>query len=173
MHVVPQTWSHLHMLVSVFPTFGLLIVLGFYLGSLRSKNEGIKRACLFVIGMLGLSSAVVYFSGEGSLAQLASAKLPKDAVATHYNYGLAALALLALAGLSAWIELARTWGPGRAFSVRGSVTFALALLALVATAVAGEFGFAIHHTELQSTVVIPDVWTPPLWPHVHIILNHL
>ena len=29
MHVIPQSWSHLHILISVFPFFGLVIVLGF------------------------------------------------------------------------------------------------------------------------------------------------
>jgi uncharacterized membrane protein len=33
-------------------------------------------------------------------------------------------------------------------------------------------GWDIHHHELQSTVSIPDVSTPQIWSHVHMILNH-
>ena len=34
-------------------------------------------------------------------------------------------------------------------------------------------GWDINHRELQTTVIIPDVSTPPAWPHVHMILNHV
>ena len=34
-------------------------------------------------------------------------------------------------------------------------------------------GWEINHSELQVTVVIPDVSTAPAWPHVHMILNHV
>ena len=34
MHLIPQSWSHLHILVGVFPSFGLLFVLGFYIAGL-------------------------------------------------------------------------------------------------------------------------------------------
>jgi uncharacterized membrane protein len=174
MHVVPQSWSHLHILISVFPTFGLLFVLGFYVAALRSKNEGLKRTCLLLIGLLGVLAAPIYLSGNDALAELAGkARYSKEAIATHYGWGIAALALLALTGLAAFVELARTRGSGRAFSHRGYLTLGLAVVSLALTAAAGEFGFAIDHRELASTVVIPDVSTSPIWPHVHIILNHV
>jgi uncharacterized membrane protein len=48
---------------------------------------------------------------------------------------------------------------------------ALAIVALALMVVAD--GWEINHRELQSTVVIPDVSTSPVWPHVHMILNHV
>ena len=174
MHVIPQTWSHLHILASVFPPFGLLAALGFYVTALRAKNAGIKRASLVLTILLAFLSIPIYFSGDGATAQLSSsARFSKPAMATHYGWGIAALAALLLAGLSALVELWRTRGAGRAFMSRGYLTLALAVVALALTAVASYLGFDIDHRELQSTVVIPDVSTPPIWPHVHIILNHV
>ncbi len=65
MHVIPQSWSHLHILVSVFPSFGLVFVLGFYIAGLLTGNDGIKRTCLVLLGLLALLSVPTYFSGEG------------------------------------------------------------------------------------------------------------
>jgi uncharacterized membrane protein len=174
MHVIPQSWPHLHMLASVFPPFGLLFVLGFYIAGLRAKNEGVKRTCLFLVAMLALLSIPIYLSGDGARAQLSSnVKFPKDVMAAHASWGIAALIALAITGLAALIELVRTRGAGRAFSDRGYLTFALALISLALTAWVGELGLGIDHRELASTVVIPDVSTSPIWPHVHIILNHV
>ena len=65
MHVIPQSWSHVHILVSVFPSFGLLFVLGFYIAGFVSKNDGTKRTCLFLFGALALLSVPIYLSGDG------------------------------------------------------------------------------------------------------------
>ena len=63
MHIIPQSWSHLHILVSVFPSFGLLFVLGFYLSGLYADNKGLIRTCLvFFIG-LALLALPTYLSG--------------------------------------------------------------------------------------------------------------
>src|SRR5262249_10352493 len=49
----------------------------------------------------------------------------------------------------------------------------LAVVALGLTFAAAEFGLQINHRELASTVDIPDVSTPALWPQAHLILNHV
>src|ERR1700691_3442524 len=99
MHVIPQSWSHLHILISVFPSFGLLIVLGFYIAGLRAKNEGLTRICLFVFGMLALLAVPIYFSGQGSMAALSgNARYSNDIMNTHYIWGMAALVPLAITG---------------------------------------------------------------------------
>jgi len=58
MHIIPQSWSHLHMLVGVFPSFGLLFVLGFYVAGLATDNKGVNRTCLALFGMLALLSVL-------------------------------------------------------------------------------------------------------------------
>ena len=54
MHLIPQSWAHLHILVSVFPSFGLVILLGFYLAGFVTGNEGIRRTCLILFALSGL-----------------------------------------------------------------------------------------------------------------------
>lgn len=173
MHVIPQSWSHLHILIAVFPSFGLLIALCFFIAGNRSGNDGIKRTCLALIGLLGLLSVPIYLSGAGSMAVLSkNPGFPKDVMASHYGWSLAALAALAVTGLAAWIELWRSRGAGRRIDSRHLV-LGLAVISLGLTGFAGELGFRIDHRELASTVNIPDVSTSPLWPQAHLILNHV
>ena len=67
MHVIPESWAHLHILVSLFPLVGLLFVLGFYVASIVTNNDGFKRICLLVVVGLGVLSIPIYISGMGSI----------------------------------------------------------------------------------------------------------
>jgi len=70
MHVIPQSWSHLHILIGVFPPVGLLLVLGVYLTGFRTGNDFVRRTCLVVFGLLALLSIPIYVSGILSMAAL-------------------------------------------------------------------------------------------------------
>jgi uncharacterized membrane protein len=174
MHVIPQSWSHLHMLVSVFPFFGLVFVLGFYVTGLFTGNDGVKRTCLVLLGLLALLSVPTYFSGDGSVAELAKyPQISKATMSSHYAWGMAALVVLVLTGVVAWLELWRSHRAGRASGDPLHLVVGVAIVTLGVTAVASELGWEISHRELQSTVSIPDVSTSQIWSHVHIILNHV
>jgi len=171
MHVIPQSWSHVHILVGVFPSFGLLFALGFFIAGYRTKNVGTQRTCLVLIGLLALLSVPIYLSGDGSMAALSkNPGFPKDLMSSHYGWGLAALVVLALTGLAAFFEL---WRSRRAVIDPLHLVLGLAVVALALTFWADEQGLAINHRELASTVDIPDVSTPALWPQAHLILNHV
>jgi len=171
MHLIPQSWSHLHILVGVFPSFGLLIVLGFYITGFLTGNDGVRRTSLVLFGALALLSVPTYLSGEGSMAALSgNPKISKDMINTHYGWGMAALVALVLTGVAALVELWRFGRAGRASKDAFRLVSGLAIVALGLMAMAG--GWEINHHELQSTVVIPDVSTPQTWSHVHMILNH-
>ena len=171
MHAIPQSWSHLHILVGVFPSFGLLIALCFFVAGIRTKNVGIQRTCLALIGLLALLSVPIYLSGDGSMAMLSkNPGFPKDLMSTHYQWGLATLAVLALAGLAAFFEL---WRSRSSVIDPLHLVLGLGVVALGLTFAADELGLAINHRELASTVDIPDVSTPALWPHAHLFLNHV
>jgi len=87
------------MLVSVFPSVGLIFVLGFYVASLITNNELAKRSCLTAFGVLGLLSIPVYLSGDGSMAVLAhDPKVSADRMDNHLGWAYAALTLLVLTG---------------------------------------------------------------------------
>jgi uncharacterized membrane protein len=168
MHLIPQSWSHLHMLVGVFPSFGLVFVLGFYLAGFLTRNDGIKRTCLVLLGLLALLSVPTYLSGTGSMAELSgNPRFAKDLMNAHYDWGVAALIVLVLTGIVALVALRRSGGKSNdAFPLVSG----LAIVALGLMVMAG--GWEINHRELQSTVVIPDVSTSQVWSHVHMILNH-
>src|SRR5271167_2699068 len=100
MHLIPQSWAHLHILVSVFPSFGLVIVLGFYLTGFLADNDGIKRTCLVLFAMLALLSIPTFFSGQGAMAVLsANPKISKIMMNFHYWWGVAALVVLIMTGV--------------------------------------------------------------------------
>jgi uncharacterized membrane protein len=174
MHVIPQSWSHLHILVSVFPPLGLMFVLGFWLAGFLTKNDAIRRTCLVLLGLLALLSVPIYLSGNGSMAALSKNPLiSKELMNTHQGWGQAALVVLVLTGAAAWVELWRSYRAGRPSGDPRHFVSGLAVVALGLTAVASELGFEARHHELQSTTSIPDVSTSQVWSHVHIILNHV
>src|ERR1700730_15415673 len=104
MHLIPQSWSHLHILVSVFPSVGLIFALGFYVTAFFTDNEAMKRSCLVAFGILGLSAIPTYFSGDGSMEVLSqNPKFSEEMVSAHLGWGVVALAVLAMTGAAAWI----------------------------------------------------------------------
>src|ERR1700692_2031480 len=108
MHLIPQSWAHLHILVSVFPSVGLIFALGFYATAFFTNNEGLKRTCLVAFGVLALLAIPTYLSGDGSMDDLAkNPKFSEDMVSAHLGWGVTALAMLAVTGFAALIALFR------------------------------------------------------------------
>ena len=175
MHVIPQSWSHLHILVSVFPSVGLLFVLGFYIAALIIDNEVMKRICLVLIAILALLAIPTYFSGEHSMELLSQdPKISKDLMGVHLGWGVVSLLLLALTGFVALIELWRFWR-GRLSDNALHLVLGLALVTLALMISAGEYGWQISHHELRLDAAAQrvDMATPQWWSHIHMILNHL
>lgn len=171
MHLIPQSWPHVHILVSVFPSFGLLCVLGFYIAALVKEDIAARRTCLVLLILLALLSVPIYLSGTASVEDLSgNARFAKDAIGSHDLLGSASLVALMLTGLAAIVALAVSGGKGHPGVGEARVVLGLAIITLILLAVAD--GWELNHRELQSTAVIPDVTTPAAWPHVHMILNH-
>ena len=171
LHLIPQSWSHLHILVSVFPFFGLLCVLGFYIGGLLKDDIATQTTCLVLFALLALLAVPIYVSGTASMTELAgNPRFSKELLNTHYGSGMASLVALVMTGIAAVIALALTGRKGRAPSDMLRVVLGLGIVTLGVLIVVG--GWEINHRELQSTAVIPNVTTPPAWAHVHMILNH-
>ncbi len=168
MHLIPQSWSHLHILVSVFPSFGLVCVLGFYIAGLLTDNSVTKRTCLVLFAILALLSVPIYLSGAGSLS--GNPRFSNAAMKAHYVWGIVALVALMLTGVGAAVALALSGSAGREAHYARRAVLGLAVVTLGVLIVAN--GWEINHRELQSDIVIPDVTTPSAWPHVHMILNH-
>jgi hypothetical protein len=171
MHLIPQSWPHLHLLIGVFPTFGLLCVLGFYIAGLLKNDIGAQRTSLVLLILLAVLAIPVYLSGAASMAELAgNPRFSRDALNSHYGWGIAALAALAITGVAAVVGLVLSGRKGRASTDTLGVVLGLAVITLGVVIVAG--GWDLGHRELESTAAIPDVTTPTAWPQVHLILNH-
>jgi len=175
MHLIPQSWSHLHILVSVFPSVGLIFVIGFYAAALITKNEVMKRTCFIFLGILGLLAIPTYFSGVRSMELLSDdTKISQAVMNAHYRWGLASLAILLITGAYASVELWRNRSVSQLSNQALKVALGLAAVTLVMMIVVDEVGWEISHHELQRVVpaALAATATPQTWSHVHIVLNH-
>jgi uncharacterized membrane protein len=170
MHLIPESWSHLHILVSLFPLVGLVFLLGFYATALVTKNAVMQRTCLVAFGILAVLAIPIYLSGNGSAEALSGKpKVSQDMLDYHYGWGVVALAVLALIGIVAWIELWRARrGPlsGNALHL----VLGLSIVTLVLMVIVGAFGWGINHAELQLATQAKK--TPQIWSQIHLVLNH-
>jgi len=92
MHLIPQSWAHLHILVSVFPSVGLVFVLGLFIAAFITNHEFTKLTCLVLFGILGLLAIPTYLSGDGAMAS-AGPRTPRISpalVAIHRNWAFGA-----------------------------------------------------------------------------------
>jgi uncharacterized membrane protein len=171
MHLIPQSASHLHLILSLFPSIGLIFVLGFYVTALVTNDAATKRSCLLLFGILGLLTIPTYLSGDRSMAVLSrDPKVSQDLMTTHFGWGLTSLALLVLTGATALIEL---WRSRRAEQLSNNalhLVLGLAIVSLALMVIAGEIGWEINHHELRLDPTTQR--TPQAWSHAHIILNH-
>src|SRR5450432_824928 len=150
MHLIPQSWSHLHILVSVFPSVGLLFVLGFYVIAFVIDNETMKRACLALFGILGILAIPTYISGDHSMDALSqNPKISQNLMSSHFGWSVAALVVLVMASVVAWIELFRSWRVGRLSNNAAHLVLGLAIVTLVFMIFGGESGWQISHNELR------------------------
>ncbi|HEY6259263.1 MAG TPA: DUF2231 domain-containing protein [Xanthobacteraceae bacterium] len=166
MHLIPESWAHLHILVSVFPSVGLIFALGLYVAAIITDNEAMKRTCLAAFVLLALLAIPTYLSGDAASEDLAkNPKFSEDNISSHLGWGVTALAALALTGLTALIALFRR---KRVSDNALHLVLGLAIITLGLMVVVGELGWEINHTELR----LPTARTPQIWSHVHMILNH-
>jgi uncharacterized membrane protein len=175
MHVIPQSWSHFHLLVSVFPSVGLVFALGFYVAAIITNSESLKRTCLFVFGLLAASAVLAYVSGEHSMEALSlDPKVSKDLMNSHYGWSVASTFVLLITGLVAWINLLRFWRAERLSDNALHLVLGLTIVTIALTAVAGEAGWQISHNELRLDMAAQraPMATPQWWSHIHMILNH-
>jgi uncharacterized membrane protein len=184
MHLIPHSWAHLHMLVSVFPSVGLVFVLGMYITSLRTDNKLLKRSSLAGLAVLALLVIPTYVSGSGSMASvlanpqtLAGMTRPyAPSLDAHYAWSWAAMAALVITGALAGYELYRFRHIGYLSEQMLKLILALGILTLALMVVVGELGWEIMHAELRfnpaSLKIDPGSTTPQTWAHVHMIVNH-
>lgn len=172
MHLIPTNAAHIHLLVSVFPSVGLLFALGLLVAAMVSNNPLMQRVSLFALGGLGVLCVPTYLSGaivQGGLE--GRARVALEAAAYHQGWAWFAMGSMVFTGLLAWWVLWRSWrlpGPSKN---NQHLVLGFGLFTLILMAVVGEIGWEIAHYELP--LPRPEEGTPQAWSHVHIILNHL
>ena len=172
MHLIPASSSHFHLLVSVFPSVGLIFALCFYVTSIATKNVNMQKVCLFVFGGLAVLGIPTFISGSQSMSDLTPRpKFAVDQANVHYFWSFAALFFLFLTGIVAWLVLYRAWKANKAVSNNMlHLILGLGLFTLLNMAIVGELGWEIAHQELSIPYVYGN--TAQAWSHIHIILNH-
>ena len=187
MHIIPDTSSHFHMLVSVFPFVGLVFVIGFYIAAMANKDEAMKRICLIALVLLAILAVPTYISGDYSMAVLSqNPAISQDRMFYHMAWGWAAMTVLVVTGAVAAYQLWRLQSGGQLSQDWTHLILGLSLATLALMIVVGELGWEISHRELHlgeqvaggapnlpSASDIPEgEATPQAWSHVHMILNH-
>jgi uncharacterized membrane protein len=173
MHLIPHSWAHLHILISVFPAVGFVFVLGFYAAGLATGNDVIRRSALALFGVLGVLAIPVWLSGaEAMTLLLQDPKVSAGALNAHYYWGLAASVVLLITGLWALLQL---WRAGKPDAQVVAATVGLAVVTVFVLVAASELGFALDHHELFRVVprAQASIATPQVWSHVHMVLNHV
>jgi uncharacterized membrane protein len=171
MHLIPQSWSHWHILLSVFPSIGLLFVLAFFVTALLANNEAMKRTCLILFAVLGVLAIPTYFSGDYSMAALSGdPKISHALMNSHFVWGLASLAAMIITGVAAAAALWRFHRLGRLSDQSMCLVLALAVVTLGLVIATGELGWEINHHELRLDRA--GQRTSQIWSHAHVILNH-
>ena len=59
MHVIPHSWSHLHILIGVFPPVGLAFIIGFYIYLPFLVIDMVVASTLMSMGMMMLPPTVI------------------------------------------------------------------------------------------------------------------
>src|SRR5262249_61431653 len=110
LHVIPQSWPHWHILVSLLPSVGLFFALCLYCVGMYADKDIIKRACLIAFGVVALATVPTYLSGDYTMAALAqNPKIAEARMDVHFGWSVGALLLMAVTGIVAWLELVRSW----------------------------------------------------------------
>jgi uncharacterized membrane protein len=171
MHLIPQSWSHWHILLSVFPSIGLLFVLAFFVTALLANDAAMKRICLVLFAVFGILAVPTYFSGDYSMAALSGdPKISRQLMNSHFVWGLASLAALVITGAAAAVELSRFHRLGRLSDPALRLVLGLVIVTLGLMLAAGELGWEINHHELRVDRAAQR--TSQIWSHAHVILNH-
>jgi uncharacterized membrane protein len=171
MHLIPASWSHFHLLVSVFPSVGLIFAIGFYIAAMRTHNAMAQKVCLFVFSGLAVIGIPTYLSGGGAQTALAlRPNMPEVISTAHYIWSMLALLALLILGVVSWLVLWKCWRKERPTHNSLHIVLGLSLLTLLFMAIAGEIGWEIAHKEFAIPFV--EGGTSQIWSHIHVILNH-
>ncbi len=154
--------AYVHLLLNHFPIIGSLLGAGVLLWGTFKQSVAVQKTGSAILFLMALVAIPVYLTGEP--AEEAVEKLPgisKALIEQHEEAATLALVMMALAGLSAAVNLlvpGRKPGTAKALF---NVTALLALLSFAAMARTGYYGGKIRHTEISGSVTAPATVPAP------------
>jgi uncharacterized membrane protein len=156
----PQAWSHFHIILNHFPSIGLVIGLFFFVVSIVTDNDVMKRTSLVVFTICGILGVPTYVTGASSMWALTDPmpiqNVSQAAINAHRDMALWTLFALAATGVTAWLELWRYRYLGRFSSRSIYLTLGFALITLAMIAEAGHRGGQINHPEIRTEPLPTD-----------------
>ncbi|MEI9889931.1 MAG: DUF2231 domain-containing protein [Caulobacteraceae bacterium] len=160
------------MLVSVFPSVGLIFAICLFVAAMVTNNAQMQRVGLFVFGGLAVLGVPTWLSGINAEGSMTRPGIPEGEGAAHTFWAYGALFFLFLTGITALLVLWRTIKSGAAGPSKNMqhLTLGFALFTLLNMIIVGEMGWEISHQELKIPFVYGD--TSQMWSHIHIIINH-
>ncbi len=143
--------AHVHLLLNHFPTIGMIVGLGLFLGAIVAKSEDLKRASLVIFFFIALLSIPVFVTGTSAkLALDHTPDVSKPMIDIHETAAFEALWFMELLGALAWLGL---WQYRRLSRLPQGTLAAVLLTGLVTfglMARAANIGGEIRHPEIRT-----------------------
>ena len=149
-----MNWTHVHLLLNHFPTVGMIVGLGVFIGAILAKSEDLKRASLVIFFGIALLSIPTFVTGTA--AELALSKTPEVSqpmIQLHENAAFFALGVMELTGVLAWLGL---WQYRRLSRLPQATVAAVLLTGLV------TFGLMTRAANIGGDIRHPEIRTGPL-----------
>jgi len=144
--------AHIHLLLNHIPILGTIFALLLLLYGMVKRSDDVKRASLGAFLMTALLTIPVYLTGDGT-AEIVQ-NLPGvsiDLIRRHDNAATITIVAIELLGA---ISLLSLWLSRRATEIKGWMTLAVLILALISSGLAvwtGGIGGQIRHTEVRAS----------------------
>ncbi len=143
--------AHVHLLLNHFPTIGMIVGLGLFVGAIVAKSEDLKRASLVIFFFIALLSIPTFVTGTSAkLALEHTPDVSKPMIDTHETAAFEALWFMELLGALAWLGL---WQYRRLSRLPQGTLAAVLLTGLVTfglMARAANIGGEIRHPEIRT-----------------------
>lgn len=151
MDLIPDTAPHWHILLTHFPSVGMVFGLGLLLASLYVKSKDLKRASLVTFVLMGLIVIPTYISGAATRWDIGNdPDISLDMIAVHQDMALWAFIFIAFTGILSWFALWRYRRQSEPHQWHTIAILALSVVSLFALVQTGSLGGDINHPEIRS-----------------------
>ena len=149
--------THIHLLITHLPIFGSILGGIVIAHGIWTKSNQTKIAAyhLFVISAIG--AAIAYLTGEGAEETVEKIQgVAEASIKQHEEFAFFALFSLIVLGVISIIGMVLSLRKSSTASAFAVVVLFVSLISFCLVAWTGYLGGQIRHTEINSTINIPD-----------------